>query len=664
MKCFFGLLFFWSTLSFAVVERRPLVEAAFRALPPMLNYVEGTKEFSKLPAEDQALFKKITDLTSQDQVELEFVDDEAIFRLPAGQAPRLMATTSVHTGKILVNHTLLRRHDVELGLALVFKTLFHEYGHKVGEPNQGLRDRLAQFFENQLASHVQTISLEDNAQVIFLSLPVNQLDRELVPNLMNRPQPSNLVLVRRQDVYTDLTDSILSQMEVSTAALRSMWTALNQGIYMVAELVMNAMKSVAPAVDQFFQMAEEITGQPVSKDENFFKSMDRRPKEISVLELHSANATEWGRDQWFVALRSTYSVTRTERQKIHFNMEGMWNDIYPVPMTIYLTLPKDPNDPKVGVHFALRPEADYRTGAEVRSVIRSNQSVASMKVRFPFAQAPRRAELMAHFGNGHLLLPGQEIREIKPGVVEVTFEVPSFLSSSGRPVAADAVLVDSEKMVFLQQMVSLTASASSPAVKDPDLALVGDSLGLWGLEKGKWTFKKNFAFNEPPLLFDGLDMPTFSLNPSTMVLEFLISRSERIREIRFHFRRMVTLLRDDEGKEQMSVRLVDGKLERLVNAGKMVGKKDLYEIVSIGAQQITVKPTSAGGPWRVQAQFRLPFKSFRALEHPREAHGPPFLTPISIEVVSEGFQTLNHNFTSEMPKNCVQLLAGESERKN
>lgn len=659
-----GLLLCGTSWADAKPNRETLIEAAFRATPFLLKYVEQLKSFDKLlpDSRDRETFRQVLAIAARGQVKLEFSDDRESFRLNEGEPERLMRSTAIQDGesgenlddgKIIVNRQLLNSLAGPLELSNVLKLLFHEFAHKTSELNWGVRDRLAQVYDNQITPHIMLRNVNENADLIVLSLPAAKIDKQIGPSPTNRPLPSNLVLVRLSDGYVDLTDNLHERTSSTTALLRSMWTEANRVIYGIMRGMMQALtQAMKPVFEGFFKpFIKSFGGDPSNLDEPFARLENVDVKEIRTLEIHDAKASAV-EDGLFVSMRATYTIGRTDKAEMPIQVTGFpWRDSFPVPVMIHMVVPeRDPESAQIDVQ--MRPNADYMTTARASGLIRQGGLVSSLKVRFASESAEpiERVGLIVHFGMGHLTLDSMRIDRLDNGQIEALFEVPPSFCPPDVAMIADAILINGDRTVFLERLLTLSRDDGGLGFvprKEVTNEFVSGSVGLWGLQDGKPTFRNHFQFKEPVWIIDNVKSSNFSLNHSALKVEFQLRREQRIREIRLYLNRSLIAVdtTPDEGKEspQTISAEIGGHTYRFANGGKMKGQKDVSDITSIDASEI-YSAYLPDGNQKVQAVLAVPFRMIEGASGPSDAHAPPMGYPFLLEVVTDSLQTLRYYF--------------------
>lgn len=657
--------------AFATVapNRETIVRAAFEAMPALLGYVEQLKSFEKhLPeARDRELFRRVGAIAAKGTVRLEFSDDRESFRLNPGEPERLMRSTAVQDlatgqnlddGEILINRALLYEGPERLELAVLLKLLFHEFAHKTSELNWGVRDRLAQVFENQIGPHISEKMIDEHSELIVLSLPTSKIDKQIGKVEQNQPVPSNLLLLRLGEGYVDLTDNLNQRTGETTTLLRSMWTEANRMIFGIMREMSKVMtQALKPVFEGFLKPLMQTFGHDTAgMDEPFAKLEGVDIKEIRTLEIHEAKASSI-ENGVFVSMRATYTIGRTDKTQMPIEVNGFpWRDSFPVPVMVHILIPTGPgqNPESAQIDVQVRPNADYLTAARVLGVSRQSGVVAGLKVRFANEDTAEveRVHLVAHYGMGHLMLQASRIERLENGQLEASFDIPASFYPRQVALVADAVVVNGERTLFLDRLVTLSDDdARSEFVRRSELdnSFVDGSVGLWGLQDGKPTFRNHFHFRQPVWIIDNVKSDNFSLNHSGLKVEFQLRKEQKIREIRLYLNRSLILLdvSPDEKKEVRETVMVEmgGRTYRFANGGKMKGQKDLHDIATIDANEIysAYLPT---GYQKVQAVLSIPFRTAGGSESEQanEAHAPPMGYPFLLEVVTENLQMLRYYF--------------------
>ncbi|MGE0527444.1 MAG: hypothetical protein AB7P49_10305, partial [Bdellovibrionales bacterium] len=242
------------------------------------------------------------------------------------------------------------------------------------------------------------------------------------------------------------------------------------------------------------------------------------------------------------------------------------------------------------------------------------------------------------------------------------FEIPPDLVSLQQPLVAESILIDGQVSMYLESLLNISSGTSgrfSPPYPDR-LEVEPGSLGFWGLLNGTKTFFNHFEFDRPAVILDNLHHPEhFSLNPSRLDLEFILSEETKLREIRVYFRRSLNVAEPDEGKDQVLEVMIDGESRRVAAGGKARFTRDVTEVLSVTAENI-FREDLPDGRQRVRARLQLPFREARPLG-PKEAHYIPVGYPIMVEIVTNDFRVLHHYFGTG---NCPSMLNAASSARH
>lgn len=667
------------------LSREEMVRSAYRTLPALLSFITHLANFNpddkrKGPplianSHERALFQRIVELAASNKVPLEFSDDRESFKLNPNEPERLMRSTAVQDtstgtnlddGKIFVNRALLNSPEVNYDLATILKLLFHEFAHKTPETNWGVRDRLAQIFSNQISPYITEQNIRDGADLLLVSLPAKKIDKLIAAQNSGEPMATNLILLRLDGRYIDLTDDLYKRSRETTSLLRSMWTEANRAIMAIATSMAKVMQTVMqPIFQQFHRWASETFGQQFSTD-NPFDRMSTDLKEIRILEVHEATSSAVA-NGIFLSIRATYTISRTDKNQMPIQVSGFpWKESFDVPVTLRVLIPAKPSASAVAgepaapeVDVEMRPNADYLTTGKILGVSRSGGVVSGFKVKFKSEpdQAVGRVGLLVTFGMGQLTLPAARVTTLENGFSEAIFELPAQFYPPGVTLAADAILINNERTVFLDRMITLsgddTASQFVPHAAHHN-RFVENSVGIWGIEKGQDTFRRNFEFKDLVWILDNVNSERFTLNHSRLKLEFQLEREERIREIRLHVKRNLIALdvnpdRGEKGKDDPPIQIasqpIEGKIYRFASGGGMKEQRDVHDIAFVDANDIYYSyPPNAQGKQKVQATLSIPFHEMAAVKSDNEAYAPPMGYPYLIEVVTENLQTLRYYF--------------------
>lgn len=663
-----ALLLFFAAFSFAKtavasaspVDRTPYVKAVHAHLPALMTYALNLKTFDDLPREDQRTLRQIAEVIRTSPSPLVYSGDRSLFYLNPGEPERLMHTQSEVAAPIYVNTQMLNANPY-IDYGLLSKLLLHEYGHQAGEISISVRDRLAQFFEDSIRPFERHTQLAEGTWLHYLSLPERLIEKELGAVEPNQPQPSFIVILERDGQYTDLTETLVTQLKPSSARMNSMWSEANR-------VLLQAVAQIAPAIFEAFKMGTgklyEIAKAFVPNLEppdEMMLDMNFAPKPLRIFEIQDVQWNATGDGQGRLTLKSVYtaSVTDNRRLPIEINIGEKWKNKIPLPVVVYVTIPSSKEGPIV-VDANLRADIDYSREAKLLSVLRSSGKLQAMKVLVVAPQQPKQVQLEIHFATGHLFLQPQSITPRQEGQYEVVFEPPHYLARWNDTITAESILINSETSHFLDHQVSLQEFVPDSSAKPPSRknSVVEDTLGLWGFQNDQPVLQRQFQQQNPPIFMDHVHSDRLSLSPSNMAIEFQLEHEEKIREIRVHFTRNLIVTRQKEDEElRVSDLTIEGTVYRFAQGGYYVRSKELHEIVAIPATQIYQSETALGRP-RIKAEFQMPFKT---VDGPLEADQvllPPMITPLWIEVVTDNLQTLNVRFDlATFDSGCEDALA-------
>ncbi len=696
MRKFLGLLFCACTLFAAgllhadeAVGRKPLVESAYRLLPSLLINAKESKSFmNQLGQQEKEVFDKIIERMKVLAPKLVYSQNQKKFIIPPDTAPRLMWTpVKVKDGEeateeivdeniININEVLLEDPSLKIDFVFLLKLFLHEVGHKIGEADLGMRDRLAQLFENHLRPYLKYEKIDTELELMIFSLPHGKVNVELAQVMDDEIQPSSLLMLKQGLHYIDLTSSFRQAMKVPTTNMRALWAELNKGIYSITEVIHVAMNQyMKPAMDQGIEAINKLAGEEViKKDEGYRRLFEIMMRELRLVEIHSVEQVELN-DSRLVSMKATFVITRTGKDYGHISINGTamsdldknhpmyLQESYLVPMTIQLNIPRDSSADlqSLPFHVQLRAAADYSQVAKVGRLTRVNGQVSLLQVKFPSEENPKTVKMSAQYGSGYLMLAAKKIEKTVDGMYLAEFEIDPQFYQGETAFVADALLINLKKTVFLDRLVTLSGSEAKvfhPEIREPSNAIVPQSVGMWGLKKGQLVFATEFDAGIPIHLEFGDGQLGFAVNPLEAVMDFQLQKKQKIKEIRFHYMRTSSEFELEPAKEASA----DGS--RTV---KNIQKNETYEVVSVEGKDLELGETSAGAQV-ARAKFQMPLEM---LDRPREElqaylkenmGKKEFMfvaSPVVLEIITEDLQTLRHYFkiNRKPSSKCEDLLS-------
>ncbi len=654
--------------------RKPLVECAYRMFPVLLINARESKSFmNHLGEAEKRALGKIIDRMKLSPPELVYSREQNQFIIPPDIAPRLMWTPvqaedaeEVLAGLsdenvININEVLLQDPSLKIDFVFLLKLFVHELGHKIGEKDLGMRDRLAQMFENHLRSYLKYEKIDTDLELMIFSLPHAKVNVELAKVEADEIQPSSLLMLKQGANYTDLTSSFRLAMKTPTTNMRALWAELNKGIYSITEVIYAAMNQyMKPAMDHGIDAVNRLAGEEVIKrDEGYRKLFEVLLRELRLVEIHSVEQVEL-KESRLVSMKATFVITRTGKDYGHISINGTpmsdldknhpmyLQESYLVPMTIQLNIPRDlSKDLKsLPFHVQLRAATDYNQVAKVGRSTRVNGQVSLLQVKFSSDKNPKTVKMSAQYGSGYVTLAAKRVEKMVDGMYLAEFEIDPQFYHGETAYVVDALLINLKKTVFLDRLVTLSgpeAKAFYPNVKPASNTIVPHSVGMWGLKKGQLVFANEFDAGIPINLEFGDGQLGFAVNPLEAVMDFQLQKKQKIKEVRFHYMRTSSEFELDPEKQASA----DGS--RTI---KNIQKNETYEIVSIDGKDLEIGETSNGAQI-ARAKFQMPLEM---LDRPREElqaylkeniGKKEFMfvaSPVVLEIVAEDLQTLRHYF--------------------
>lgn len=174
------------------INRRQMVMAAFAQMPEIYNYLANDQTFQKsLTAEEASQFTQLYRVISKNQqsqtfpytygfnespkekpIQLDFSDDQSLFKLNPDEPIRSARTTAVFSDTIYFNLSILNAIKSEIQYLDLFAILTHEFGHKIeSEKNENLFNSVAVKIKDYLKNFYIEATLPSGFKVYAVSLP-------------------------------------------------------------------------------------------------------------------------------------------------------------------------------------------------------------------------------------------------------------------------------------------------------------------------------------------------------------------------------------------------------------------------------------------------------------------------------------------------------------
>lgn len=671
-----GFLAFVGAAQADSTHRQPLIEAVHRSIGPLLTYLNQQEAFSTASGEELAILRQVQSIAMQSPSSLEYVDSFKGLQIQGGDH-RLMATSSELRDPILVSREQLNLtsqsldrisgwSNTEVEVLGFFMLLFHEYGHKTDEPNWQIRDSAARVFVQELKKHMRVTPVGEGRELIVLSLSDGRIDIEIPVEGAQTPQPSNVILAKQDGYYVDLTKRIESLSGETSLGVRSVWTEVNKSLYRHMDPLKKALAQAAEqAILPMMQFFGAFAGQGQMDDiaESMLQQMRLEIQEIRTLNIHDVQSVSFADNLQLVTLRVVYQYSRTEKNNFPIQITG-WDhtDSFPVPMLISFVWRDDINGlPKIKRwNSSLRLDIDYSRSISVKRVQRHSGDL-KLIVEVPEDLPPRGVFLSVRHRLGSISMPATAIGELQGGVRLMEFQVPHYWQNVPELFVAESVTFDGEKTHFLSRSVVLNEPETADYVHPRHAKLKEGSVGIWGARGHEPEFRRQFTFDDPVTFIDNVINSDFSLNPARLRVGFELEGPARVKEVRLHLSRTLMVLNVRPEDPQPSIVDIDGERVPIAHGGSFASRKQIQEIVTIPPTQIFHSETQTLGEQRVIAVTKVPFKTATPNLGANQAHTPPYVTPIMLEVVTESLETLRYYFSEEptvpyQPNPCEAVL--------
>jgi len=553
------------------------------------------------------------------------------------------------SGQIFINENLLNSAQIPIDLKLLLKFYFHEFGHKIDHPNMALRNRAAQFFEDQIGQFLQLYNLDDGSTLDVFSVPARHIESELSEVPVDQPQPSNLILVEREGRFIDLTSSIVQELEQPSSVVRSLWAEVNRWIFAF-------LKDTGQTMDHQIRSSLEAMQPGASVGlEDVLDFMNI--KELRVLEIQDVESVTID-GELVLNLKAMFTISNVAKNSVAINFKGFESlKIFPAPLNIAVRLSKNG---EVRAHVGLRPSVEYTDGAEVKSVLREAMGdVQQLKVLLTSQlRPPIETFLVVDQGSGYRMFPAGEIKAAAAGQWMLTFPIPLDQVERGQAMVAEAVFLGSHRSVYLNRLVQMTRANAAAEVTAEKTEILENSVGIWGRVENRDQLVKKFDGGDPVLMMEGVDAEYPVLNPANIPVQFEVEGPGQVVEVRSHFQRMASIMDLSEEAEPRVDLVRWGDLEFPISTGGTIyTKRDYYEILSASGKNIVSSKAGAAGRQTIRAHFKAPWLPIRDLRG-REAYMIPLVHPVLVEAVLSNGDVISYTFNSSSL--CVNLLEGRA----
>lgn len=652
------------------VQRQAMVKAARKALPDMLQVYISQKDFQNVPAEKQAVFKALLEISRHSISELKFVNDSGKFIITEGEAPRLMRTSEDPNGPVFVNAELLNQDSLEYSLPFLIKTLCHEFSHKIGNVPLDLRDRVAQDLEDFLSPDWKQDfeTTENGERLLVFSLANDKIQTSLNHASRDSLQPTFYVFVQHEGRIDDITSVLYQRTENSTALFKSTWSIASHMVFGLFQGMSGLMSEFSKALDPVMQALASAFG--AKPPETTFKDALGTPgepmHELKLLQIQDAELhTVAGRPgQVFLDLKGVFERARSHR-RIKLNAGGLAvPDSYPVPVTLAGVLSLREGAKASDLRITPRAAPDFKDTAKVKGIQRQQGAVSKLTFEVKSSAPLKKAEMMAYYRGGSLLYP-LTLQPQANGTYLATFEPGPEFAAAPFTMITDSLLLNSEDAVFLDRLIDLNEGRNDQAPPPAATGIAPDSIGLWGIHGREQQLQKAFGSQNPPIFMDGVSSRVFFLKPSDLPLEFETEAGMKIRQIRLFWSRALFFVEFDreEAKAKphehpMFEILIDGKRRRFTGgSSKVRERRDIYETITFDQAHIHYLQSHTPGRQRVIGRIQVPYKFLREELADNEAFFPAQVIPMMVEIVTDDYRTFTHYFPStDQEIKCDDLL--------
>lgn len=630
-----GLLLFIA-LAHGDVDRRALVTGTFRTLPYLIEVLD--ERAAKLPDNELRVFRKVREQVRARNIALTFSTQEDLFDL--GEAPRLMITPVNAPGQIDVNEKLLNADATALDVPNVAKLLFHEYAQKIGVDDMGFRDRVAQWFENEVRAFHRAYQL-GGRDLEILSVPATFIKRELESMPADEAQPTNLVLLHEKTAVRDLTPSVLAGVGKSSGLLRTLWEELNRLGYELTRAAIQSMRDAIEAQLRGVNASLAARGLPPMDFTDVTSQFDLGVNEVRVLELQDVEPIANGAQARIKGTWHTYKV----ENRFKFNVNGPLptSDRFAVPLTLRAELLGAPK-----FDATIRPNLDASQSARVISVQRDGLSGRVAKLVVAHRPGSTQVYLSIDSSLGQRLL-----RASHTDGERSTFTFENMDLGGVGPLTAESLRLSGDMYdvsVYLNRTVELTAENEPPAVPPDHNQIVRG--GVYVLQNHEDTIWENFKSGQPIAMAPGLDTHGDpSLDADGIRAQVQLKRGARVREMRLQLKRMAPVVKRVPGAVTHVVQWGKQRLEMGGAHADVTEAKYYFEtLVADGASLIALDDREVLGG------FNAPFLPGGAIDAGK-LHFPAIVTPLALEVVLDDGQVLTRVFgEARTPEECALEL--------
>lgn len=682
MKKYFLLFLCVVASAAAAIEREAYVRRVYGFFPHALKFVMQQPAFNELSEMDKYVFHRIEQV-ARAKPKVDFSLDEKEFILNLGESPKLMGTRPDVTYPIYVNLRMLSEAQVTVDIPWLLKIYFHELSHKIGpiagtnaqKEREAYLDRLGQFFENQLRPHFSVTPSADLPKMSFLTLPFRKLGGGLEKVPVNSPQPSFLVFAHRPHDVVDLTDTITKKIEASGLPIRTVSTILNAAAYFMFRQMAGPMKQM---MSTFFNFAQSTIGafqkgfglDETKFTENPFNNMPEHISELRVLEINEAEVMHEANGVQLIRIKGQYILGGTQDNigpnsfSIEFKGNQQSPEVY-TPLMIHAYLPDQEKGLKnENIQVQGAPALDLSYIAQAKNVQRQGDVIRSLTVEFVSPAKPSFAHLVLSSSTGKIHLREESLQALKDNTYRANFNLSEALPHAS--FFTDSIVINGDRAVFFDRLIEVN-QVDRAASRNRNVQIVTDSLGLWGMRKGEQTLQKDFKLGEGAyLMHASTPIDHFHFSPEMALVEFQLNRHTQVKEVRFYFKRTISLWMVDPKEYPLVEGEISGHKSHFTpGGGTPVANQDIDEVAIASLEDIQHSYSRDGRTKIIAKLTMVPFKQIRPLKDVTsdptkvEAEGLPTMHPFAVEIVTADMVTLNHILSKPLSGDICSFILGD-----
>lgn len=650
-------------------ERNQLIKAVHSLFPQLLQQYLENEEIS----DDNLLLiaKDVLSVVQESPSKLVFSEDQSLFDQAKGGKNRLMATSSIMSEDIYVNSLILNAKKFDLELEDLFTLIFHEYGHKTTHENWTERDHIARKFSEFVQNFIKKYSVDNDREVLVLSLPLHQLNTDFANVARGEVQPTFMILVDNGKSVMDLTKSFTGAFAEKSKSLTNMGAELRYlMISGLAGPMAQVLEKVAMEIMVPFMKAFGHSTDIDEATDALSQVKDMASKgtfELRFLDIHNVEIIKNNNSVRYV-FHTSFSIKKNDYTKINFNMgeSGILDaDFDEVSAQIALDLPYDHNDVFQAQSMSVSQRNSYDLDSEAKITAYDSgtfNDVITIELSYP--AKPLMITLNLSYGSSYISLPVAEARMTVDGNYEMDFEVPEDVIDGEIQYSIESLSVDFEKTVLLENSRFVGGSKINNNLELKNLV---SNIYFQTSKDGQIIWKSDVK-NDDPLVLWPLKAATGNqqslFDPGQGLVKVVLEKNIDMKEVRLHYYRTLLIAKVEEDRQGETATInVNGQPRRFARSGSMEASQTIKETYVVHKDSIKRDDENS-----IVFSTSLNMKFIRDLteEESHLGHYPQIMVPFLIEIITEDLTTITHNFTTDLVEmteselsRCVDELIGK-----